>query len=256
MSQSVERAIDVLTLVGEGPETPAAIARHLDVHRSTALRIVELLTERRLLRKLADGRYGIGPAVITLAARAADQFDLAQLAHPLLVELSEGFDQTIHLAELQGDHIVYIDKVDPRNRSIRLTSRVGQNVPLHTASVAKAILAFQPTTFVDAVLRDEAFEPYTAQTITSREMFDASLARVRQRGWSTDDGEREDYINAIGVPIRDATGNVVAAVSAIDLKVVNDLQQMERRSLAGLRDAAAKISAELGWDTKGDADDH
>ncbi|MDN3312016.1 IclR family transcriptional regulator [Microbacterium oryzae] len=208
---------------------------------------MELLTERRFLRRLTDGRYGIGPAMITLAVRAADQFDLAQIARPHLVSLSTQFDQTVHLAELQGNDIVYVDKVDPSRRSIRLTSRIGQPVPLHTASVAKAILAFQPAEVRATILRDHGFERFTTNTITSLDAFDLTLSQVRERGWAMDDGEREDYINALGAPIRDASGAVVAAVSSIELRSVQDLGEMEHDVLPALLAAADAISLELGW---------
>lgn len=250
MSQSIERALEVLTVLGDGPLTPSEMARRLDVHRSTALRIMDVLFEQRMLRKLPDGRYGIGPAIIALAHRAQDQFNLAQLAHPRLVALSEMRDQTVHLAELQHNQIIYIDKIEPK-RSIRLTSRVGQAVCLHTASVAKSILAFMPAEAREALLSDYAYEKHSPTTLENRTALDKELLQVRQQGWATDNGEREDYINSIGAPIRDATGQVVAALSVIELKVIQDLPGMRETMLEPLLETAHAISQELGWESLG-----
>lgn len=246
MSQSIERAIEVLGILAAAPQTPAEVSRRLDVHRSTALRIMALLTTQRLLRKLPDGRYGIGPGLVMLAHRALEQFDLVRTAHPHLVELSSAREQTVHFAELQGDAVVYVDKIDPV-RSIRLTSRVGQAAHLHTASVAKAILAFQPEERLDALLREHTFERFTDTTITTVPDYLDALEQVRDRGWACDDGENENFIVAIGAPVRDASGTVVAAVSVIELKAVAPLQTLVETMLAPLRATADAISADLGW---------
>lgn len=248
MSQSIERAIEVLMAVGEGPKTPAEISRHLDVHRSTALRIMDVLQGQKLLRRLPDGRYGIGPGLVSLAHRAIDQFDIARLAHPRLVELSKLHDQTIHLAELQNRQIVYIDKIEPQH-SVRLTSRVGQAVCLHTASVAKAILANIPAQDRAELLAAHKFERFNDSTLGSLADLEEELATVRRQGWATDAGEQEDYINAIGAPIRNSAGSVVAAVSVIELKAISDLNHMRQTVLEPLLETARLISEDLGWDS-------
>lgn len=247
MVQSIERAVEIMSLVADQPTTPAELARRLDVHRSTVLRLVLLLKDHRYLRKLSNGAYAIGPEIVNLASRAAEQFRLAPLAHPMLQQFSSKYSQAVHLAELQGDQIVYIDKVNPSSRPIQLTSRIGGTVSLHTASVAKAILAYQPAATIAKMFSGYTFERLTGQTITSLSAFRANLDLVRRRGWSDDQGENEEYINAIGVPIHNASGAVIAAVSAIDLKAVRSLSDMENQSLAALKDCADQISVELGW---------
>ncbi|WP_409372705.1 IclR family transcriptional regulator [Rhodococcus wratislaviensis] len=236
----------VLNLLAEEPQTPSEISRRLDTHRSTALRIMEVLADQRLIRRLPDGRYGIGPGLITLAQRALDQFTVVQLARPHLVQLSELYDQTVHLAERHDDHIVYTDKIEPK-RSIRLVSRVGENVRLHTAAVAKAILAFLPPVTRTRLLANADFTRYTDTTITSADELLGVLAEVAARGWAIDNGEYEDYITSLAAPIRDASGDVVAAISVIELKAVSTAEELENNILQPLLDTAATISTELGW---------
>ncbi|MQA97326.1 MAG: helix-turn-helix domain-containing protein [Streptosporangiales bacterium] len=246
MAQSIGKAIQVLDILSDAPLTPSEVSRRLDAHRSTALRIMETLAEYRLIRKLPDGRYGIGAGLVAMAQRALDQFTLMQLAHPHLVRLGELHDQTVHFAELQGDAIVYTDKIEPR-RSIRLVSRVGDNVCLYTASVAKAILAFTPEPVRKDMLAGETFERLTPTTLTSVGALEGVLEAVRERGWAYDDGEYEDYINCVGAPVRDAKGDVVAAVSVTELKARRDLRALEELVLEPLLDTAHAISLELGW---------
>jgi DNA-binding IclR family transcriptional regulator len=246
VSQSIERAIDVLTIIGEHPQSPAEISRRLDVHRSTALRIIEALTKQRLVRKLPDGTYGLGPGLIALAYQALDQFKLVQVAHPRLVALSELHDQTVHLAELQVDHIVYVDKIEPKN-SVRLRSRIGETACLHTAGVAKAILAYLSPDARAALVAGHEFERFTSTTHTSLAELETDLDVVRGRGWSMDDGEMENYITCLGAPIYDATGAVIAALSVTELKAISDSSELSRTMLEPLLSTAAAISQEMGW---------
>ncbi|MDI5972308.1 IclR family transcriptional regulator [Streptomyces sp. SL13] len=245
MSQTVARAIEILEFVSQEPRNPADVARHLDVHRSTALRLLETLTESALTRRHADGRYGVGYRLAGLAQLALEQFDLSHVARPHLARLCERSTHTVHLAVLDGDRVIYADKLEPP-RSVRLYSQVGLPVALHAAGVAKAILAFRSPATTERLLRGCRFEPHTGTTLTDRDAYLAQLADVRARGWAVDDGEFEDYVNCVAMPIRDASGEVTAAVSVTALKARAGLPELHQL-LPALGEAASAISKELGW---------
>ena len=245
MSQSVERAIEILEFVAIAPRTQSEVASHLDVHRSTALRVLQTLTDSGLTRKRSDGKYSVGYRLAGLANAAREQFDFANVARPYLVKLGEQCSHTIHLAALEGGRIVYVDKIEQPGM-IKLFSQIGAPVCLHTAGVSKAILAFQPPDVVDSVMKAADFVSHTPTTITSRSRFDAELAVVAERGWSVDDAEYEDYVNCVAMPVRDASNRVVAAVSVAALKGRADLTALELL-LPDLRAVTDNVSKELGW---------
>ncbi|MEU6700374.1 IclR family transcriptional regulator [Pseudonocardia sp. NPDC046786] len=247
MSQSIQRAAEVLEFVSVAPRTQLEVAEHLGVHRSTGLRILHTLTECGLTRRHTDGRYGVGYRLAGLAAIAVEQFDLSALARPYLVGLGAECSHTVHLAALQDSAIVYVDKIEQPGM-VRLYSQVGQKVCLHTAGVAKAILAHLPAEQIDALLDTADFARHTDTTITTRERYRAELARVVERGWAVDDGEYEDYVNCIAMPVRDHAGRVMAAVSVTALKAratLDDLDLLRPR----LAEVTTHISEELGWRT-------
>ncbi|MFF1586559.1 IclR family transcriptional regulator [Streptomyces sp. NPDC058286] len=246
MSQTVRRAIDILEFVARSPRTQTEVGEHLGVHRSTALRILESLTEGGLARRLPDGRYAVGYRLAGLAQLALDQFGLKDVATEQLRELGERCGHTVHLAALEGERIVYADKVDPVD-GVRLYSQIGRPVTVHTAGVAKAILAYLPRERVDAFLADCDFAPHTATTITDAARYRAALDETRGRGWAVDDGEYEDYVNCVAVPVRDSSGAVIAAVSVTALKAKADLAALEVDVLPDLMTTAETISKELGW---------
>jgi len=226
MAQTVSNAIEILEFVSAGPHTLGEVARLLDVHRSTALRLLQTLTTGGLTRRLPDGRYGIGYRLVGLAQHARDQFDLQARAHPHLTTLSGISGFTTHLAALEGVDIVYIDKVEPEG-SVRLYSEIGKPVPLHTASAAKAVLANLPRERTLELLDGWEYTSYTSTTITSQDALLGELDRTQKRGWAVDDGEFEDFVNCIAYPIREESGQVIGAVSITALRVISDLAKLE-----------------------------
>ncbi|WP_420034146.1 IclR family transcriptional regulator [Streptomyces sp. cg28] len=246
MSQTVRRAIDILEYVARSPRTQTEVGDHLGVHRSTALRILESLTEGGLARRLPDGRYAVGYRLAGLAQLAREQFGLRDIAAEPLRALAAACGHTVHLAALEDERIVYADKVDPAD-GVRLYAEIGRPVPLHTAGAAKAILAFLPPGQAELLLADCDFAPRTATTITDPAAYRAGLAPVRARGWAVDDGEYESYVNCVAVPVRDCGGAVAAAVSVTALKARAGLDVLVRDVLPDLLTTAETISKELGW---------
>ncbi|WP_026820564.1 IclR family transcriptional regulator [Arthrobacter castelli] len=245
MSQSIQRAADILEFVSIRPRTPSEVAEHLQVHRSTALRMLQTLSETGLARRRNDGLYGVGYRLTGLAHVAQEQFDLAAVAKPHLAALGESCSHTIHLAELQGRSIAYVDKIEQPGM-VRLYSQIGQPVVLHTSGVSKAILAHQSAAVVDAMLESCSFESYTDATITSPDAFRRELDHVRDQGWAVDAGEYEDYVNCIAMPLHDAGGAVFASASITSLKARADLDELQQLA-PRLKEVTTSISKEIGW---------
>lgn len=245
MSQSIQRAAEILEFVSIEPRTQTEIAARLGVHRSTALRMLQTLTESGLTRRHADGRYGVGYRLAGLARAASEQFDLANIARAVLHDLGRDCTHTIHLAAIEGDSIVYVDKIDQPGM-VRLYSQIGQPVRLHTAGVSKAILAHRDRQTVDRMLEGYEFTKYTDTTILTRGAFDCELERTVERGYAVDDAEYENYINCIAMPVRDASGTVVAAVSITSLKARAELADLSEWQVR-LTAAVNSISRDIGW---------
>lgn len=244
MSQTVQRAITILERCSERPSTAQELADVLGTHRTTALRLVQTLEASGFLRNLGSGHYGVGFRLAGLASRAIEQFDLRALVHPHLQKLSEAVGFTVQLAAPQNDRLIYIDKIEPPS-SITLNTRIGGEVVIHTAGVAKAILAFTPPPQRDAVLAHATFEKFTDHTITSLEEYLTVLEQVRERGWSTDDGEYEEISNCIAAPVLGAHGEAVGALSITAFTHHATIEQLHER-LPLLLETTRSISREAG----------
>lgn len=245
MVQTVARAIEILRFLAEESRTLTEVANVLDVHKSTALRLLRTLENEGFARRHPSGSYVIGFGVIPLAERAIDQIDIRAAAHPKIVQLAAEIGHTVHLAQLIDGQIIYVDKVDGAG-TVAMGSRVGLPTEVHTAAVAKVILCYLPDTERNRLIAGCDFRSYGPTTITALPAFMHELQLTRVRGWAEDDGEKEDYINCVALPIHDATGHVSMGMSVTALRAVAPLDKL-RRLVPRLRSVADEISAELGW---------
>jgi DNA-binding IclR family transcriptional regulator len=109
--------------------------------------------------------------------------------------------------------VVYIDKIEPINRRVCISSRTGTSNPVYSTSLGKAILAFLPPEEVAKTISSIRFTSFTAKTIgTQQELWNA-LERVRRRGYAVDDEEMEIGTRCVGAPILDENGRAIAALS-------------------------------------------
>ncbi|SDJ25211.1 IclR family transcriptional regulator [Nonomuraea jiangxiensis] len=247
MAQSIQRAINLIRLVAEHPLTLSEAADVLGVHKSTALRILQTLEAARFVRKTGAGTYVFGSGLIELSELALGSMDLRQFASAHLRVLQRQTGHTVHLAQLAGDEIVYVDKVDsPAFDAVKLPSRIGRAVSIYASAVGKVILAHLSQEERDRLLSHVTFERYTSTTFADRESLDAELTRVAERGWAIDDGEHDAYVMCVAAPIRDSRGQVIAAVSLTAIEVIASLDQLKEK-LPLLLETSALISQELGF---------
>lgn len=251
MAQTVTRAVAALRFVAETPRSLGEVAVFLDVHKSTALRLLQTLQEESLARLLPTGRYTVGLGVMPLAYAAMASLDIPELAHPHLKRLAARVGHTVHLGQLMGSQVVYIDKIDG-NANLTLGSRVGLPADIHTAAVAKVILAQLAPEEADGIINGLPFTRFTDTTITDPDAYRAELDAVRADGWAKDDGEREPYIACVALPVHEASGAARLGMSVTALRSVTPLDELVAQ-LPDFRAVAEAISRDLGW--RGSSDD-
>ncbi|UQX02729.1 IclR family transcriptional regulator [Streptomyces sp. RerS4] len=219
MSQSVERALLILPALARGPVGLGEVAAGLDVHKSTALRLLRTLHAHGFVYRQPDGRYRLGARLFALAAEAVEGLDVREIAHPHLVDLNAATGHTVHLAVHQDDEVIYIDKVESRY-PVRMYSRIGKPVPLTVAAVAKLLLADLPEAERQALAGRIDYPRHTSRSTPDAEAFLRELALVREQGWASDLGGHEEFINCVAAPVRGPNGRVVAALSVSAPNVV------------------------------------
>jgi DNA-binding IclR family transcriptional regulator len=210
--RSVERAISILDLLAQGGwRTGADVARELNVHRSTALRLLGTLERHAIVeRDQRTARYRLGRRIPQLASVVTGEFDLRYVARPVCEQLARAAGETATLDMLVGDVIVPIEQATA-STSVVSVNWLGRRTPVHCTASGKAILAFLPDAERERLL-SRPLERVTAHTITERNELEAQLANVHQSGIARTFEELELGLDAIAAPVFGADGGVVAAL--------------------------------------------
>jgi IclR family transcriptional regulator, acetate operon repressor len=211
--QSLDRALEILKLLGSEPEMRVTdLARRLEVHKSTAFRLLSTLQEHGLVEQNpSTEKYRLGYGLVRLAASVVGEIDLARASRPVLEELAMRTSETVNLAILQGDQVVNIDQIAAPNLVVNV-NWVGKQTPLHCTSNGKVLLAFLPDPERRRLL-EHPLHRFTPRTITDVKTLDKQLGRVRDDGWAFTLEELEIGLNAVAAPVRGTDGFVHAAVS-------------------------------------------
>jgi DNA-binding IclR family transcriptional regulator len=182
----------------------------------------------------------LGPTILRLAASVRSDF--IALARPHLEKLSEDLQETVDLATVKKDHLVFIDQVIGSHR-LRTVSAVGETFPLYCTANGKAYLAQLTDAAVEALV-GKSFPARTPRTITKLDALLAELKTVRATGVGYDREEHAAGICAVGVALHDPLGNAVAVSVPVPSARFAELeQQIAERLLATKRALETSMSA-------------
>jgi len=232
----------VIEAVTDGPVPLAELATRLGLTRSTTHRLATALIERRYISFVPRMGYQLGPKLLELGFLAQQQTDVVQVARPHLEALATATEDTVHLGVLDGDRALYLDKV-PGRRRVEISSRVGDRHPLTSTGLGKALLLdHTPEAWQAFFEQDQARgSPKADYAVWSEQMRNYVGA-----GHSFDLEENEDLIRCVAAPIRDAGGNIVAAISVSSAAQYMADDRM-KDLVADVRGTADAISSDIGW---------
>ena len=243
--QSLERGLAVIRAFS--PEHPrmtlAEVARQTGMTRAAARRF--LITLEWLGYVSSDGRqFSLRPSVLNLGYAYLSSFSLAEVAQDHLEKLAADLHESCSASVLDGDEIVYVARAST-NRIMTIGLSVGTHLPAHCTSMGRVLLAALSERELDDYLHDADLEARTSHTITSPEDLRAELARVRDQGWCLLDQELEDGVRSVAVPVRDASGRVVAAVNTSAHATRVPLEKLQEVFLPRLQECAQQIDTDL-----------
>ena len=213
-NQSVDRAVTVLWILnGLGQATVTEIAAELDVHKSTASRLLAVLEQHQLVvRQPGSMAYELGHGILQLASTVRSQNDLTRSAQLLVEMVAEHFKLTANVAILDEIFAVNIAQSAPSEKFFTPRQYVGRRTPGHATSSGKVLLAFAEQAVQDQVLATER-EAFTQHTITDPDCLAHEFAQTKERGWAVSNNEWDADMTAVAVPLLGLTGTVIAAVS-------------------------------------------
>ncbi len=244
-SGTVGKALDVLDRVASYGR-PVRFTELLDQSaypKATLYRFLQTLTaEGMLLYDAERSTYSLGVRLVRLAHAAWTQSSLAPIARPYLNQLSEAIGETIHLAQLDNAHVLYVDKRNAA-RPIEMFSQAGKVGPAYCTGVGKAMLAYLPDSELARVLPQQSFHRFTPSTLGDASQLVAELKAIRKRGYAFDREEHEPGIICVAVPILTQGGRMLGAISVTSSTTRTSLAQLQTL-VPDMRKATEQIAAE------------
>ncbi|NLU65891.1 IclR family transcriptional regulator [Streptomyces sp. HNM0574] len=222
-SPAVGRALDILLyLAGRpGPVQASALARDLEIPRSSAYHILSVLTGRGFVTYLpAEQAYGLGLTSFEVGSAYLRHEPLERLARPILRRLAARLGQTVHLGILVGAETVYLLKERPSagragDVDIALVTDIGVRLPAQLTANGRAILAHASEAQLRALFpRPADLTVRTGRGPRSQSELLAALAREREQGWSEEVELVTEGFRSMGVAAFDHNERPVAAISS------------------------------------------
>lgn len=227
---TVGKALDVLDLVAsfDRPVRFNEVLARSPFPKATLYRFVQTLTKTGMLAYDPDRHtYAPGLRLVRLAHTAWRQASLAPIARPYVEEISAQVGETIHVAQMEGGQVLFVDKVKAVDM-FETMARVGKVAPGYCTGVGKAILAFLPCGERDRALKQQAYMRYTPSTHADRESLEAELADIRKQGIAYDREEHERSIISIAAPILTDSGSVIGSLSIATSTSRHSLESLEQ----------------------------
>lgn len=250
-AQALFRGLAVIDAVAQGASSLVDIGATIGCTRSTTHRLIAALVQAGYLRAIggSNGGYQLGPKLIELGYKARAQMPLANVARPHLEALARLTQDTVHLGVHDDGDVLYIEKL-PSSRGLEMRSRIGLRMPLALTGIGKSLMLDLPEAqwrdLYEQGLQRRAGQSGLREEFTAWEDFRSLMNRYAEGGFSFDLEENELGVRCVAAPVRDASGQIVAALS-----VASAIPYMPEARLHELRPdvtaCAMAISHELGW---------
>ena len=213
--KSVRKALQIFELFTiDTPELSISdLVRKLSMPKVSVYRFLRVLMKSSFITQdRQTKKYRLGIKIFELGSIVLRNFDLREVAFPLIVELSKRSGETVHLGVLDNQQVVSIEGVES-DQSLRISLPVGKRVYLHSTGIGKAILAFLPEQEVKEIVRQKRLPRFTNNTIIHFEQLMKEIQLIKKRGYAIDNEENEPGIRCIAAPIFDVNKQVMASIS-------------------------------------------
>lgn len=245
MVQALSRGLKILEILSEnGMMTISEMAEILQVDKSTVSRLVETLRYHDMVQlNKSTKKYQLGLRILNLGTSLESNFSVLHIARPIIRDVAEELNQSVHLAAFNNTMAYVIDQ-SVRSSSYSLSANIGMIEPMHASSVGKCILAYRREEKIHQMLEHYEYMKYTEKTILDKEALLQELARIRKQGFAVDDEEVVMGVRCVAVPVFDI-GKHVGYSLGISGPISLMTEEKQRLYIERLNYAARRISREL-----------
>jgi len=241
--QSVERAFSILEeMARNGGEIGlTTLAAKLGLAVPTVHRSMQTLVSLGYAKRNGSRKYTLGASLLLLGEAASR--GIASWAKPALLALANECGETVNLATLEGDRIVYIGQ-SPSKHSMRMFTEAGRRVLPHACGVGKAIFSALEDEECREIISHTGMPKYTSTTHTTWKSLKSDLNSVRENGYAIDEGEQEVGVRCIAAPLLGVTPPTAISISGPTSRVSDSFI---KKFAPILLDTAADLAIEFGY---------
>jgi DNA-binding IclR family transcriptional regulator len=197
-----ERQIQLLEIIATcGPVKVSELALRIKLPRATLYRSIASLVACGFIEEVPDGSsYVLGPRFMRIAMLGLSSANLMQVISIVVSRILDTYEETVFFARLRENRIEIAGVQTPTDQSQSyIYPGLGER-PVHACSSAKAITAFMDAEARDDIYKDP-FNQFTTKTIIDRKRLERELKAVRKNGFAVCNGEIEDGVLSMAVPI-------------------------------------------------------
>jgi IclR family pca regulon transcriptional regulator len=214
--------------------------------KPTVWRLVHTLVRLGYVRQdPATRAFALTPHVLALGTHF-DGMDLKDLAGPFLRRLSAEIGETVNMAVLDGDQLIYIERIKT-SQVVNINLSVGSRLPLYNTSMGRVLLTYMPEAAVRGYIERLPNEPQTRAFLqnNAKRLWDA-LAATRRAGFALNDEDLAPGLRSVAAPVWNGTGALAAAINIAVPSVRVSVRELRSRYVPALLSTATEISAALG----------
>lgn len=239
--------LEALALRGQ-PVRLRDLAQELEMNSSTLYRFLTVLQRAGYVMQDSDSeRYTLTFKICQLAETVKRRFSIVPMVHTYVIEASNLFNESAHLAQREDNNIVYVDNVASSTQMLTIRQHIGKTAPMHCTGIGKLLLLEYSDAEFDQLIAQVGLARYTNHTLTTKGALRQELDTVRSRGYAYDNEECEIGVRCIAVPVRNYLGKIVAGIS-VSGPTTRLTDQVIEDNLPYLLDIASRASQCLGYD--------
>jgi IclR family KDG regulon transcriptional repressor len=254
MSKTLAKALSLLTLLKQHQYLSLnELSEKSNMPKSTTHRMLKTLEELRYVKRVKEQKeqfeegshyYTLGLECLELGAAMMNNVEVRDIALPYMKQLRDRFGESVQLVMLDHDEALYIDKVESK-QEVRLYTKIGRRAPLHAGACPRVLLSFLKDEQVEKLL-SKPLQQVTAFTVVNPEEVWKNIIKTREQGYTHSVSELLEDTAAVGVPIFDRYGEVLASLS-----IAGPKHRFKEEHVAGYVEAmwevCASISKALGY---------
>ena len=214
--KSIEVTLSLLKTLAESEDGVSVldIARKISFSKSSTHRALQVLErEKFAIKDPTTNRYKCGPALFNIAFNFLANFNLRQLARPVLRNIVDGINENVYLCVYIDKILYFIEKVES-DHPIRYVNPMGKRQFLHAAAPGKVIMAHLPAEQIEDMIA-RGLPQYTPNTITDPEQLRRELKTIKKQGYATSFGEFATGGNAIAVPLLNPSRHPIGCIDMV-----------------------------------------